>query len=87
MTVVVGRAVRLGLDNRWIYLEAEAWEALDAIARREGRTVDDLCAAIERTRPRSVALGGSIRLFLSAYHAADARSMSDGAPTAPRWLH
>jgi len=88
MSMVVGRALRLGMDRRWVYLEPEDWDALDAIAGLEGRTVDELCSAIDETRPRTVALGGTIRLFLTAYKAALGAGFSTSGRTAEdRWVH
>ncbi len=69
------RHVRSGLVNRNIVidgrrtsvrLEPQMWDALNEIARREGRTVHDICSEVDADRVQST-FSASLRVYILTY--------------------
>jgi len=62
------------LDNRRtsMRLESSIWEALGEIANRESRTVNELCAMIDRAKNSEMSLTSAVRVFTTAYFRASA---------------
>lgn len=55
--VLAGRRVK-------VRLETMVWDGLDEVARREGRTVGDLCGKLNRERGSGVSLATAIRTYV-----------------------
>ncbi len=51
-----------------VRLEAEMWNDLRDICRREGRTIHELCTLINERRSKERSLTSSIRVFLISYY-------------------
>lgn len=53
-------------------LEPYVWDALNEIARREGRTPSEICDLISHGKPPGAMLTGAVRMFILSYflHAA-----------------
>ncbi len=69
------RRVRSGLVNRNIVidgrrksvrLEPQMWDALNEIARREGRTVHAICTEVDADRVQST-FSASLRVYILTY--------------------
>ncbi len=69
------RRVRSGLVNRNIVidgrrtsvrLEPQMWDALNEIARREGRTVHEICTEVDADRVQST-FSASLRVYILSY--------------------
>ena len=71
---LVSRNVTVNGRRTSLRLEPETWEALAEIARREGRSVSDVVAGVDRGRGRA-GLTSSVRVFVLSYfrHAATER--------------
>lgn len=65
------RTVNLPNRRTSMRLEPFFWDALEEIARREGRSVGDLCAEIDARRGRDN-LTSAVRVFVTAYFRAAA---------------
>jgi len=55
-----------------VRLEPQMWDALNDIARREGRTVNAIAAEIDRHMPPESSLTSAIRVVVMAYYRAAA---------------
>ncbi len=69
------RRVRSGLVNHNVVidgrrtsvrLEPQMWEALNEIARREGRTVHDICTEVDADRVQST-FSASLHVYILTY--------------------
>lgn len=69
------RHVRSGLVNHNIVLdgrrtsvrlEPQMWDALNEIARREGRTIHDICSEVDADRVQST-FSASLRVYILTY--------------------
>jgi predicted DNA-binding ribbon-helix-helix protein len=59
-----------------VSLEAEFWRAFRAIARAEGRALNDLAAEIDAGRGESRGLASAIRVFVLGWYQARAGELS-----------
>jgi predicted DNA-binding ribbon-helix-helix protein len=64
---LVARNVRVAGRRTSVRLEPSMWEALQEVAEREGKTINDLVTEIDRVRPEST-LTAAIRVHLLAYY-------------------
>lgn len=64
-----------------VSLEPEFWAAFRAIARAEGRAINELAAEIDAARGSDRGLASAIRVFVLGWHAA--RSVGAERPPAP----
>lgn len=71
--MVIARTVRCGDRRVRLSLETAVWDALADIARREGMTVEDLCAEVDRRRGQASLSSGLRVLALHYFKAAEAR--------------
>ena len=49
-----------------VRLEPQMWDALNEIARREGRTVHDICSEVDADRVQST-FSASLRVYILTY--------------------
>lgn len=63
---VITRSVRVAGRRVRVSLETNVWEGMADIARREGETLDGLCARIDERRG-AMALTSAIRVFVLHY--------------------
>lgn len=63
---LVNRNIVVNGHRTSVRLEPQMWDALTEIARREGRTVHDICSKADRSRPQS-ALTAGLRVFILSY--------------------
>ncbi|MBZ0325899.1 MAG: ribbon-helix-helix domain-containing protein, partial [Alphaproteobacteria bacterium] len=63
---LVNRNVTVSGHRTSMRLEPELWEALTEIARREERTVNEICTEVDRRRGEST-LTSAIRVFIVTY--------------------
>jgi predicted DNA-binding ribbon-helix-helix protein len=64
---LVARNVRVAGRRTSVRLEPPMWEALQEVAAREGKPVNDIVTDIDRTRNEST-LTAAIRVFLLRYY-------------------
>ena len=69
------RRVRSGLVNHNVVIngrrtsvriEPQMWDALNEIARREGRTIHDICSEVDADRVQST-FSASLRVYILTY--------------------
>lgn len=65
------RNIKLQGKRTSLRLEPAMWDALEEISRREGRTIHDICAAIEDRRLQSTRTA-AVRVFILRYFRAAA---------------
>ena len=53
-------------------LEPDMWAALFDIARREGRSIHEICTMVAESKPGGCSLTAAIRVFITAYFRAAA---------------
>jgi predicted DNA-binding ribbon-helix-helix protein len=53
-------------------LEPDMWVALFDVARREGRSIHEICSLINESKPQDCSLTAAIRVFITAYFRAAA---------------
>lgn len=70
-STLVSRNVTVAGHRTSIRLEADMWEALFEICRREGKTVHAICSVVDGQRITS-RLTASLRVFIIAYYRAAA---------------
>ena len=70
-STLVSRNVTLSGHRTSIRLEADMWEALFEICRREGKTVHTICSSVDGQRSAS-RLTEALRVFIMAYFRAAA---------------
>jgi predicted DNA-binding ribbon-helix-helix protein len=75
VTVSYGREA----ERTSVRLEPQMWDALEEVARREGRTVSAVADEVSRHLPDGMTLTSGIRVFLMAYFRAAA--FPDGHPS------
>ncbi len=63
---LVNRNVVIDGRRTSVRLEPQMWDALAEIARREGRTVHDVCSVASRSRHHSTLTAG-LRVFILRY--------------------
>ncbi|MFQ5783558.1 MAG: ribbon-helix-helix domain-containing protein [Alphaproteobacteria bacterium] len=63
---LVNRNVVVNGRRTSVRLEPQMWDALREIARREGRTMHDVCSEVEATR-RTSTLTAGLRVFILSY--------------------
>ena len=66
MSTLISRNITLGDRRTSIRLEPEMWDALNEISAREGRSVHDICAEIDRQRSQS-GLTAGVRVYILGY--------------------
>ncbi len=64
---LVNRNVTINGHRTSVRLERKMWEALEEIARREGRSINDICSQVEGSRQESTLTAG-LRVFLLSYY-------------------
>src|SRR5271155_1406142 len=64
------RYVRIGNGWTTFHLEAAAWNALDRIAPAQGRTIDELCADIQRVCAPTATFAQAARYYVFDHIAA-----------------
>ena len=65
---LVGRNIRVNGRRTSARLEPSMWTAFYDIARREGRTVDDIATEIARLKGPKTSLTAALRVFVMAYY-------------------
>jgi len=78
MTTLQNRNIQLNGQRTSLRLEPLMWEALEEICRREGRSLNDICACIEAQRGRS-SRTAAVRVFILRYFRAAATESGHGA--------
>ena len=69
---LVTKNVNLGDRRTSVRLEPDLWEALSDIAKREMRTMHDICTDIDRTRG-GTRLTSAMRIYIVNYFRSAAR--------------
>ena len=72
MSPLVLRNVTLDDRRTSMRLEPSIWDALGEIAKRESRSVNELCAMIDRAKSPEMSLTSAVRVFTTAYFRASA---------------
>ena len=67
MSTLVSRNVTLEGRRTSLRLEKAMWDALEEICLREGRSMHDLCAHVERIRAERTLTAG-IRVYILEYY-------------------
>ncbi len=65
---LVGRNIRVNGRRTSARLEPSMWTAFYDIARREGRTVDDIASEIFNLKSEKTSLTAALRVFTMAYY-------------------
>lgn len=65
---LVGRNIRVDGRRTSARLEPSMWTAFYDIARREGRTVDDIATEIFKLKSEGTSLTAALRVFIMAYY-------------------
>ena len=78
MTTLQNRNIHLNGQRTSLRLEPAMWEALEEICRREGRSLNDICAYIEARRGRSTRTA-AVRVFILRYFRAAATESGHSA--------
>ncbi|MEO3427227.1 ribbon-helix-helix domain-containing protein [Pelagibius sp. CAU 1746] len=66
MSTLISRNVTLADRRTSIRLEPEMWDALTEICAREGRSLHDICAQVDKERDQS-GLTAGVRVFILRY--------------------
>lgn len=66
MERLIGRNVTVDGHRTSLRLEAETWDALDEICRREGVTIHQLCSLVDRRR-NGQGRTSAVRVFILTY--------------------
>lgn len=66
MTTLKNRNVRINGQRTSLRLEPAMWDALEEIARREGRSINEICTILEDVRGRSTRTA-ALRVFILHY--------------------
>lgn len=65
---LINKNIRLGARRTSCRLDRLTWDMLHEIARREGVTIHELCAAINAVKRRPLSLTVAIRIAVLQYH-------------------
>jgi predicted DNA-binding ribbon-helix-helix protein len=67
-STLINRNLRVGSRRTSVRLEAEHWEALADIARRESLSIPRLCLLIEQRTLPGRSMSSSLRVFIMTYY-------------------
>ena len=67
LSSLINRNVVVAGRRTSIRLEAQMWDALFEIGRREGRTVHEICTEVDTTRHESTLTSG-LRIYILGYY-------------------
>jgi predicted DNA-binding ribbon-helix-helix protein len=67
LSSLINRNVVVAGRRTSIRLEAQMWDALFEIGRREGRTVHEICTEVDATRRESTLTSG-LRMYILGYY-------------------
>ncbi len=71
-SALISRNLLIGGRRTSARLEPDMWAALFDIAKREGRSIHEICTMIGERKPRPCSLTAAIRVFITAYFRAAA---------------
>lgn len=71
MSTLISRNISLAGRRTSLRLERAVWDALDEIAQREGRTINEICSLVDRMRTERT-LTASVRVYVLDYYRAAA---------------
>ncbi len=78
----IKRCVQCGSFSATLSLEEPFWDALQDVAGREGRTVQEILAEIDAIRSAEVTLTAAVRVFVMAYYKAVQNFSAEATPVA-----
>ena len=66
MSSLINRNVTVAGRRTSVRLESAMWDALSEIARREGRTINEICTRVDKRRKESTLTSG-LRVYILNY--------------------